>query len=648
MGTLLNCQIVPDVEATQTAGGSNINNYELYITPDEGFTVSAADFSDNTEITFPESIGTIVLPIILEDTISPHHPVNKVKINVDFEDNWVMPSSDYEVDIDISGSAQILGLKKFTVAIWDKIKYNNPDHVNTTWSQGGGDIYYTGYSINATSIPPPAVAPIVSNITIGNETLRIYYVDVEGLPGSIVSLAKVVAQSESDIDEADGFPFMTLNGTVEPKPDVNFLVNYTNGNNYTNWDYNDVTSPNPNPIEVSSAGTIKHNRFSGDILYKIPEDYINMNSIPGYNGNNVGGQIDENYAIEISIRSASDANYPEIPDEEGGSEEESDDGGIITTGTINPAVPGDGKPTGYINNVITNFDRLPGSNGNNIIPSSGISGKGPYVSILGDPGAEFSIQFKETKVVEAVTGRSLGTGVLDTFGNLVQDMPEGIVKISSKGSYSFFFPEVTALADGSYKEFDMIITAEGSTSMRKSVMNSFIESRFQNGLAIGSILINKFYQYDEVNTQLLATKDSNWTFTHVDYDSPVSVIGGTGSNKTGIALGNINDMYWIPETDKIVNFEIRVTRTGGTFSLKLNEEDLEDSSVVLTTLVERNQDDTVIANLQPFIGEGTSDASGDANDFATLTGNITYSKFGKQDQVYTIDLEKIFSWTADS
>ena len=642
MGALLNCQIVPDVEATQTAGGSNINNYELYITPDEGFTVSAADFSDNTEITFPESIGIIVLPIILEDTISPHHPVNKVKINVDFEDNWVMPSSDYEVDIDISGSAQILGLKKFTVAIWDKVKYLNPNHVNTTWSQGGGDIFYTGASLNLFS----AVAPTVSNITIGNDTLRIYYVDVEGLPGSIVSLAKVVAQSESDIDEADGFPFMSLDNTP-PTPDVSFLVNYTNGDNYCGWVYNDVTSPNPKEVVVSSAGTIKHDRFSGDIMYKIPDDYTNIDSIPVYNGNNVGGQVYENYAIEISIRSASDALYPAITDE-GGTEEEFDDGGIITTGTINPHVPGGGKPTGYINNVITNFDRLPGSNGNNIIPSSGISGKGPYVSILGDPGAEFSIQFKETKVVEVVTGRSLGTGVLDTFGNLVQDMPEGIVKISSKGSYSFFFPEVTALADGSYKEFDMIITAEGSTSMRKSVMNSFVETRFQNGLAIGSILINKFYQYDEVNTQLLATKDSNWTFTHVDYDSPVSVIGGTGSNKTGIALGNINDMYWIPETDKIVNFEIRVTRTGGYFSLKLNEEDLEDSSVVLTTLVERNQDDTVIANLQPFIGEGTSDASGDANDFATLTGNITYSKFGKQDQVYTIDLEKIFSWTADS
>lgn len=641
MGALLNCQIVPDVEATQTAGGSNINNYELYITPDEGFTVSAADFSDNTEITFPESIGIIVLPIILEDTISPHHPVNKVKINVDFEDNWVMPSSDYEVDIDISGSAQILGLKKFTLAIWDKVKYENPDHVNTTWSQGGGDIFFDGISINAFSITPPAVAPTVSNITIGNAALYIYYVDVEGLPGSRVSLAKVVAQSESDIDEADGFPYMSLNSTP-PTPDVSFLGQF-NGDALTSWVYNDITSPNPKEVIVSSAGTIKHDRFSGEIMYTIPEDpYFN------YNGNNVGGQVDENYAIEISIRSATDAPYPEITDEEGGSEEESDDGGIITTGTINPHVSGGGKPTGYINNVITNFDRLPGSNGNNIIPSSGISGKGPYVSILGDPGAEFSIQFKETKVVEAVTGRSLGTGVLDTFGNLVQDMPEGIVKINSKGSYSFFFPEVTALADGSYKEFDMIITAEGSTSMRKSVMNSFVESRFQNGLAIGSILTNKFYQYDEVNTQLLATKDSNWTFTHVDYDSPVSVIGGTGSNKTGIALGNINDMYWIPETDKIVNFEIRVTRTGGTFSLKLNEEDLEDSSVVLTTLVERNQDDTVIANLQPFIGEGTSDASGDANDFATLTGNITYSKFGKQDQVYTIDLEKIFSWTADS
>ena len=640
MGTLLNCQIVPDVEATQTAGGSNINNYELYITPDEGFTVSAVDFSDNTEITFPESIGTIVLPIILEDTISPHHPVNKVKINVDFEDNWVMPSSDYEVDIDISGSAQILGLKKFTLAIWDKVKYENPDYVNTTWEQGGGDTFFTGISINSFSITPPAVAPTVSNITIGNAALHIYYVDVEGLPGSIVSLAKVVAQSESDIDEADGFPVMSLNNTP-PKPDVSFLGQF-NGDAFVEWVY-DATIPNPQEVIVSSAGTIKHDRFSGAIMYKIPEDpYFD------YNGNNVGGQMDENYAIEIFIRSASDAQYPEITDEGGTEEEFDEDGGIIVTGTGNASVPGDGKPTGYINNVITNFDRLPGSNGNNIIPSSGISGKGPYVSILGDPGAEFSIQFKETKVVEAVTGRSLGTGVLDTFGNLVQDMPEGIVKISSKGSYSFFFPEVTALADGSYKEFDMIITAEGSTSMRKSVMNSFVETRFQNGLAIGSILTNKFYQYDEVNTQLLATKDSNWTFTHIDYDSPVSIIGGTGSNKTGIALGNINDMYWIPETDKIVNFEIRVTRTGGAFSLKLNEEDLEDSSVVLTTLVERNQDDTVIANLQPFIGEGISDTVSDFNDFATLTGSITYSKFGKQDQVYTIDLEKIFSWTADS
>ena len=635
MGALLNCQIVPDVEATQTAGGSNINNYELYITPDEGFTVSAADFSDNTEITFPESIGTIVLPIILEDTISPHHPVNKVKINVDFEDNWVMPSSDYEVDIDISGSAQILGLKKFTLAIWDRVKYENPDHVNTTWSLGGGD-NYLGISLNNET-----ATTSVSNLSVASASLYVYYVDVEGLPGSLVSVAKVTAESDSDIDASIGFPFMSLNNTP-PRPDVG-LAGQVNGDASTYWAYNNDTSPNPQEIEVSSAGTIKHNKFSGDIIYKIPE-----NPDFDYDGGNADGAIDENYTITIDIRNATDAIYPAILDEEGGSEEESDDGGIIYTGTIDPNVPGGGKPTGYINNVITNFDRLPGSNGNNIIPSSGISGKGPYVSILGDSGAEFSIQFKETKVVEVVTGRSLGTGVLDTFGNLVQDMPEGIVKISSKGSYSFFFPEVTALADGSYKEFDMIITAEGSTSMRKSVMNSFVESRFQNGLAIGSILTNKFYQYDEVNTQLLATKDSNWTFTHVDYDSPVSVIGGTGSNKTGIALGNINDMYWIPETDKIVNFEIRVTRTGGTFSLKLNEEDLEDSSVVLTTLVERNQDDTVIANLQPFIGEGTSDTVLDFNDFATLTGSITYSKFGKQDQVYTIDLEKIFSWTADS
>ena len=635
MGALLNCQIVPDVEATQTAGGSNINNYELYITPDEGFTVSAADFSDNTEITFPESIGTIVLPIILEDTISPHHPVNKVKINVDFEDNWVMPSSDYEVDIDISGSAQILGLKKFTLAIWDRVKLYNPDHVNTTWSLGGGD-NYLGISLNNET-----ATTSVSNLSVASASLYVYYVDVEGLPGSLVSVAKVTAESDSDIDASIGFPFMSLNNTP-PRPDVG-LAGQVNGDASTYWAYNNDTSPNPQEIEVSSAGTIKHNKFSGDIIYKIPE-----NPDFDYDGGNADGAIDENYTITIDIRNATDAIYPAILDEEGGSEEESDDGGIIYTGTIDPNVPGGGKPTGYINNVITNFDRLPGSNGNNIIPSSGISGKGPYVSILGDSGAEFSIQFKETKVVEVVTGRSLGTGVLDTFGNLVQDMPEGIVKISSKGSYSFFFPEVTALADGSYKEFDMIITAEGSTSMRKSVMNSFVESRFQNGLAIGSILTNKFYQYDEVNTQLLATKDSNWTFTHVDYDSPVSVIGGTGSNKTGIALGNINDMYWIPETDKIVNFEIRVTRTGGTFSLKLNEEDLEDSSVVLTTLVERNQDDTVIANLQPFIGEGTSDTVLDFNDFATLTGSITYSKFGKQDQVYTIDLEKIFSWTADS
>ena len=123
------------------------------------------------------------------------------------------------------------------------------------------------------------------------------------------------------------------------------------------------------------------------------------------------------------------------------------------------------------------------------------------------------------------------------------------------------------------------------------------------------------------------------TYTHSDYNiSSIPNFGGSGSNKTGVPLTP-------PRTARTINFEIRITKTGGAFSL--NTSNTFSKSDFVATL-SGNRDIVRFYNLKARIGEGLTDTT---VTFATITGSIRCTRFGYQNQVYTLDLSKIFTFT---
>jgi len=97
-----NCTInSSSVEVTPSqALGSSVANQVLTITPNQGFRVAAADFTNNTG-TLPSSINSITL----SDSGVAYAANNTVLVTVDLEDNFNPGTSDHVVTIDIDGKA---------------------------------------------------------------------------------------------------------------------------------------------------------------------------------------------------------------------------------------------------------------------------------------------------------------------------------------------------------------------------------------------------------------------------------------------------------------------------------------------------------------------------------------------------------------
>ena len=101
---LINCKIVNSdglegfVSVTATDGVANIAHQYLYVVPDEGYVVSASDFShgeiDDTEID----------SITFSDETEAGAVGNVVKITIDM-DNAYSISANTEINIDFSGMA---------------------------------------------------------------------------------------------------------------------------------------------------------------------------------------------------------------------------------------------------------------------------------------------------------------------------------------------------------------------------------------------------------------------------------------------------------------------------------------------------------------------------------------------------------------
>ena len=203
----------------------------------------------------------------------------------------------------------------------------------------------------------------------------------------------------------------------------------------------------------------------------------------------------------------------------------------------------------------------------------------------------------------------------------------------------------------------MKITGGVNTIVKPSVVKAGGTSTGIN--TKGAIVVNKFFQYPKVNiTFAAATLPTDWGYTHSSYNATTQLtgFGGSGSNKTGVPLMPPSSNAKLPSTTRVVKFEIRVKNdTGGAFSFDTNN--ITDVTNSAGTITHRtfdksqfvasaldNKDVVSFSNLKAYIGEGTSDVSGDADDFFTITGTIRCKKFGYQDQTYTIDLSELFNF----
>ena len=285
-----------------------------------------------------------------------------------------------------------------------------------------------------------------------------------------------------------------------------------------------------------------------------------------------------------------------------------------------------------ITNVTTDLGSLP-SGSFNVIPSSGITASAsPVVKVYGTPGAVFEVEFKETKVIEGgSSSRSTNTGAVDFFGGIIPNMPVGSVTIPKSGVYSFKMPDIASFTTTGRKEFEMKITAGINTIIKSNVIKTGGTS--VNIGALNSIVTNKFYQYPKVNIEFAAAAlPAGWAYTHSDYNiSSIPNFGGSGANKTGIP-------FMPPHRVSTINFEIRITKTGGAFSL--NTSNTFSKSDFAATL-SGNRDIVNFYNLKARIGQGLTDTT---VTFATITGSIRCTRFGYQNQVYTIDLSEIFTF----
>ena len=96
---------VVETQGSTGAGGTLITSALLYITPDSGYTISAADVTVGTLPTGVDSVS-------LSDTVAPYTIENKVKATISLTASYAMPSADTTLTIPFTGSAY-LGVKEY-------------------------------------------------------------------------------------------------------------------------------------------------------------------------------------------------------------------------------------------------------------------------------------------------------------------------------------------------------------------------------------------------------------------------------------------------------------------------------------------------------------------------------------------------------
>ena len=588
---LKNCEIVSAVTSEQTAGAGNIESYELFIVPKEGFLVAAKDFTDNTYDTFGSAVQGIIDfgdtgKLILTDTTTAYAPDNQVKITVNLYPEYSI-TENTTLTIDIDGEASKAPGKSIYIHLFENFSNNANGTLSITLESG----------VTTTNV--------ATTVFGGYKRHQFVYTGEEGVKTKVATLIFKATQDTSTTQ---------VNVVKSTVSGSDFLLS-----DYENqgWTFEYTAFPNFGSNDVSA------DTEDGE---KVIEKYVELFYEPQPN-------------VDYINPTSADAGFTNM----------------VNAANFFDVASFNEVRSFQITDVTTNLKDLP-SGSSNVIPDTGItSSNPPIVKVHGTPGSTFKIEFRESRVVDGGdTSRSTVVGANDFFNGEIPNMPEGFVKIPSSGVYLFKMPEVASFTTSGFKEFEMKITGGPNTIIKSSAVKTGGTSTGIN--AEGAVVINKFFQYPKVNiTFAAAALPSGIAYTTgFDATTQLTGFGGTGSNKTGIPLMPPSSNAKLPSTTRVVKFEIRVTDVG-TFSFDSNNitdvtnsagtithRTFDESQFVASTL--DNEDIVTFSNLKAYIGEGTSDVSGDANDFFTITGTIRCKRFGKQNQTYTIDLSELFNF----
>ena len=584
---LVNCEIVEDSIVGQVSGEGNITARELYIKPKEGFYVAAKDFADNTYDTYSSYVQGIIDfgpegKLQLTDTTTPYADDNEVKITVNLFADYSI-TEDTVLSIDIDGRASATPATNVNIQVIERF---------STLSNGSITIdLEEGVSVVDGGLISSGWLSTQNGTTTAFKRHQFTFAGQVGVESKVATIT-LKADANTDIDY------------------VNFVTRINISGSHPGWFYV------PDPESMSAVG------YAG--FRWVYDEYPNIGS-SDVSINTSGGPQPEQKHFVLYYTPEPDFAYDAY--DSGGPSSDTDRWNVFNA-KVSTAEASTRSLS--ITNVTTDLGSLP-SGSFNVIPSSGITTNNtPIVKVYGTPGAAFRVEFKESKVVEGVSSsRSTNTGAVDYFGGIIPNMPSGIVVIPRGGIYTFKMPNIAAFTTTGWKEFEMKITASNGTIIKSSAIKTGGTS--VNIGASGSIVTNKFYQYPKVNIAL-AVKDitlAGWSYG-AGYTDVIQLpgFGGSGSGKYGVPM--------MPASSRFINFEIRVTKTGGAFSLS----NTFDRSQFVAT--ERSNRDVVsFSNLKARIGEGLTDTT---VTFATITGTIRCDRFGFGDQVYTLDLSEIFTF----
>ena len=152
---LNNCTIT-SASVTAAAGTTNLSSQEVFITPDSGFVLNAQAFTvhgrsysqNGGSLAFVDGQNGNSLPaginsITLSNTDTPNEVNNTIKVVIDLDNSYAMPSSNSTLIFDIDGTAIIKHSRPYDIAgTWDAAVGTNVTPVSSTGNAYSGQGMY--------------------------------------------------------------------------------------------------------------------------------------------------------------------------------------------------------------------------------------------------------------------------------------------------------------------------------------------------------------------------------------------------------------------------------------------------------------------------------------------------------------------------